>query len=543
MNQKLRKTWIYIIKSDESYFNLICLAMASVANNYDIKFYIVNSYGISKYFHGLKNVVIGSPERERSKIIYLKIPEYLNFYEICKEIESQLKLEYKKIDSPYLGFIKPNNSIMRLIENQKNIVVFSYFSVINEMIINFKNFGEFLYNEGFFPVCIGSRNEKLIKNTFDLREIVDIDELLKIRKKISFIITSNPFIKDIALLFGLKTILLNSNIITIYQTTENYEVRKIQKDMVSELAKAVCFSNHQFKEKRTEVFVTEKMKFEVPYNFDLQLLEYYKKRKNFISHLFLPPFKDDLCNTRSLIETNIKGKSYMPKSRKEFEYHLNQIRNKDLEIVVLWQDLNKTISKDLLDYYVNLGTTGFIIANDENAKIIKKFNPTLKVIASIVQANFRNILDKDLSCYDYLVLFYPFTRSIESLKSLKSIKNKLILMPNTFCHTNCPGKHHWFANDKNSFNMQRDCPAFNDIEHSTFIFPEHLRLFDNFVGLYKLQGREYTSDEIITSCESYFQRETLPFLISEEYKQVIERNQKLMGIDNYYNLENQSKTP
>lgn len=543
MKEEHKTNWIYIIKSDESYFSLICLALASVASNYNEFFHIVYSYGISKYFHGLKNIEISFPEKDKSDIIYLKIPEHLNFCEICNEIESQLNLDYIKIESPYLGFVKPNKSIMRLIEDKKNIVVFSYFSVINEMAFDFKNLGEILIKEEFFPVCIGSKNEKLIKGAFDLRELADLDELLKIREKIKFIVTSNPFVKDIALLFRLKVILLNTNIISIYQSPKNYEIRRIQKNIVSDLSNVICSQTSKFKPDNINVDVSEKKKFEVPYNFDLQLLEYYKKRNNFISHLFLPPFKDDLSNTRSFIETNIKGKSYMPESRSEYEYHINQIKNKGLDFVVLWQDINKTISKDLLDYYVNLGAIGFIIANDKNAKIIKDFNPNLRVIASIVQANFQNILDKNLSFYDYLVLFYPFTRSIESIKALKFIKDKLILMPNTFCHTNCPGLHHWFAKDKNLFNIQRDCPAYNDIDHSTFIFPEHLMLFDNYVGLYKLQGREYTSDEIITVCESYFFRETLPFLISEDYKIGIERNLKLLGIDKYYNLKNLSIIP
>lgn len=537
MEEEIKTKWIYIVKSNENIFNLICLALASVVKEYEEKFHIVKANGISKYFHGLKNVEIGSPMKDRSEIFYLKIPEYLNFCEICEEIETQLNFPIKKKITPYTGFIKPNKSIMRLIEDKKNIVVFSYFSIINEMTFDFKNLGDLLYKEGYFPICIGSRNEKLIKGTFDLRELADIDEILKIRNKISFIITSNPFVKDIALLFGLKVILLNSNIITVYQSRMNYEIRTVRRGLESELMDTIGFDNSDYENVSTEEDKFVEKKFEVPYNFDECIIEYYKKRKNYISHLFLPPFKDDLINTRTVIESRVKGLIYMPPSRDEYEHHLSFIKSNGLDFVVLWQDVTDIISKEFLNYYVGLGASGFIIANDKNAKNIKEYNRNLKVIASIVQANLHDITNKDLSYYDYVVLFYPFTRSLESIKALQSIKDKLILMPNTFCHTHCLGKHHWFAKDRNLFKIERDCPAYKDIDHSTFILPEHLELFDSFVGMYKLQGREYSTDEIITVCESYFRRVTLPFLMNDNFHKQIKKNQKDLGLSQYYNIE------
>lgn len=48
------------------------------------------------------------------------------------------------------------------------------------------------------------------------------------------------------------------------------------------------------------------MLFEVPYNFDEALIPFYKKHASCINFLYLPPYKEDLDNTRTSIQTNIK---------------------------------------------------------------------------------------------------------------------------------------------------------------------------------------------------------------------------------------------
>lgn len=284
------------------------------------------------------------------------------------------------------------------------------------------------------------------------------------------------------------------------------------------------------------------MLFEVPYNFDEKLLHFYKKNKSYISYIYLPPFKDDSPNTRTSIQTNIPGRCYMPQTRSEYERHLNLISEIGLRFVVLWQLRDLTLSQEMLSYYCNLNTSGFIVANEQNAEIIKKYNSKLLTICSIVQKSCANIKNKDLSNYDYVVLYYTFNRGLDAIKQLGHIKDKIILMPNSLCDHDCPSTHHWFPSKDKPFDSKKDCSmSIKTISRCSLIFPEHLYLFDNYVGGYKLQGREYATDAIKHLCHFYFKRTKYdgfvnPFLstnMSSKLKQIINDT----PIEKYYNTK------
>ena len=282
--------------------------------------------------------------------------------------------------------------------------------------------------------------------------------------------------------------------------------------------------------------------FEVPYNFSLALLPYYKRNMERINFLFLPPYREDSINTRSSIETAKRGRCYMPTTRAEYEHHLQSIVSSGLRYVVLWQSDN-VISEQILNYYCNLGASGFIIANDCNAKIIKDFNPSLLVVASLVQRLCSGITQRDFHYYDYVLLYYPFNRSLEGLKRLSFIKDKLVLMPNTFCHVNCPSMHHWFPSKEKSFNPKRDCMALRDSDsyavHSGLISPDHLYLFDQYVSGYKLEGREYSTKVIKFLCDSYFNRnsgkEMMETMLGNDIAKGIINEMDSMPLEDYYN--------
>ena len=100
------------------------------------------------------------------------------------------------------------------------------------------------------------------------------------------------------------------------------------------------------------------------------------------------------------------------------------------------------------------------------------------------------MLVRDFSLYDFVLLYYPFNRRLDALKALAPMKEKLILMPNTLCHVDCPSMQYWFPD------------------------PKHPSLFDDWVGGYKLQGREYTTDLIMYICSIYFNREPADELLN-----------------------------
>lgn len=280
--------------------------------------------------------------------------------------------------------------------------------------------------------------------------------------------------------------------------------------------------------------------FEVPYNFDEKLIKYYKKHADRINFLYIPPYKDDLLNTRSAIQTNVKGHCYMPHSREEYERHLIFVRHTGLRYVVLWQDRDSIISAEQLDYYTQLGASGFIIANDKNAKIVKDYNPSLLVICSLVQKLQRNILKRDFSNYDYIILYYTFNRSLNAIKKLSALKEKIVLMPNTLCNIECPSVHHWFPSKEKPFDFQNDCwLRLDTIRKCGLIFPEHLRLFNQYVGGFKLQGREYPTEAIKYLCHFYFEEEYYSDFISpflrEDMAQILKDMVHSMNEEEYYN--------
>lgn len=282
------------------------------------------------------------------------------------------------------------------------------------------------------------------------------------------------------------------------------------------------------------------MLFEVPYNFDEKLIKYYQKNKNFINYLYLPPYKDDSANTRTSIQTRNVGHCYMPKTREEYEYHLQKINSAGLRFVVLWQVYEKDISIDILNYYSELNTSGFIVANDKHAAFIKGNNPNLLAICSIVQRTCCNILKKDLSNYDYVILYYTFNRALDVLKQLQHLKDKLILMPNSLCDVDCPSVHHWFPSEKKPFNPSHDCSmTIEHIERCGIILPEHLYLFDDYVGGYKLQGREFPTESIKYLCHFYFNRAEYkdfiaPFLREDMANMLLDLISK-SSLNEYYN--------
>ncbi len=286
------------------------------------------------------------------------------------------------------------------------------------------------------------------------------------------------------------------------------------------------------------------MLYEVPYNFDETLVKYYVKNKEYIKFLYLPPYKDDSVNTRTFLQTNEIGRCYMPQSRDEYESHLKKIHESGLRYVVLWQDRNHEISTNLIDYYYSLHASGFIVASDNNAKIIKSHKQDLLVVCSIVQRTCDKILSKDFSYYDYIILFFPFNRSLDILKRLSHLRSKLVLMPNSCCDVECSAMHHWFPKNDRPFDPEKDCSMnIKNIHRCGVILPQHLSLFDEYVGGYKLQGREWTTETIKYLCHFYFKRTIYadfvdPFLGREQTDKLMELI-SITPLEVYYNSKTQ----
>ena len=532
--------WVYLKKSYCGYDDLKAAALASVLFMTNEEYNIVHTDVVSIYLKGLKNVIIGIPNKnDGDTISILDLPDYAPFQILCNKISVALSIKREKHYCPYLGFVRKENEIDRQMSNKGNLILLSFYSNDRDLslISKLEEVVFSLKGQPYNAICCGSKRETMIKGAYDFRELIQIDEIIKNRDRIKVIITALPLVKEIARLLDIPVVYLFSDSFVAYfgksVIVESGLTNYSQK--LTELILDICNNNMRVDKPLTQHYV--KKKFEVPYSFDEDIIPYYTHYSSYINFLFLPPYYEDSINTRTCLQSKIKGFSYMPQTREEYEYHLNLIKESGLRFIVLWQDKECIISKEILEYYTKLGACGFIIAKEENARIIKDYDSNLLVLASIVQRLCKGISTKDFEYYDYCVLYFPFNRSLDAIKQLSELKNKLVVMPNSFCHTDCPGVQHWFAKDMNSFEFEKLCPAYKDNSKSTFIYPEHLYLFDDYVGGYKLQGREWSTDYVVTVCESYFNRFTSEALLPAGVNEVLQDIHKKFSLEEYYNFK------
>lgn len=120
-------------------------------------------------------------------------------------------------------------------------------------------------------------------------------------------------------------------------------------------------------------------KFEVPYNFDLELINELKKsdfREN-ISCVYLPCFYLDGGNSRK----NLIFEEKYPKNWEEYKKHLLKIKEVS-QPAVLFQE--KTTFDNIKKYY-NLGVRLFYLTDDNLAKEMKASYKDVVTILSITR--------------------------------------------------------------------------------------------------------------------------------------------------------------
>ena len=251
---------------------------------------------------------------------------------------------------------------------------------------------------------------------------------------------------------------------------------------------------------------------EIPYNFDQNLIiflsVYFKNNDSMIECIYLPPFIEDYDSAKKfyIMNNNQTVLSTYPKTREEYIQHINFINlffpNK---IMLLLQQNNKTLSKEELKFYFNLNIKKFCVGNLEQAKIIKKYNKENFIIGSITMKIDKIKLEQKIANYkkyfDGFVLWFPFNRDIDAIKELPN-NFKYILLVNCGCSIFYTVTHHWLAKTKEEENSVR-CPDRSILEHQILIRPIDLTLFDHLIYSYKLQGREYSTQELIKDIVLY----------------------------------------
>lgn len=238
--------------------------------------------------------------------------------------------------------------------------------------------------------------------------------------------------------------------------------------------------------------------FEIPFNHTDELLQFLNRNKNlllrYVKHILVAPFIDDYKSTRH-------NEAIKPVNRTEYEHQIMQLQSMGYKIALLF-NMPGNVDESMIEYYTKLNIDTFIINNDEVAISLHKLGfTTISSITKRMQLN--DIISRDLSMYDYIVLDYTFNASLDRIKKLPKT-NKYILMVNTLCDYTCDFYSHW----QEKANYQ--CPRLiNGDKNTTMIKPQDYNLFDEYISIYKLQGREYSTKIIV---------EHIMYYILQKYK-------------------------
>ena len=247
--------------------------------------------------------------------------------------------------------------------------------------------------------------------------------------------------------------------------------------------------------------------FEIPYNFDKKLIDnlYQIDPKGDTYHcIYMPPYYYDYHSAKRYYvhSNNIDMVKQQDISRDEYESHINYIKQYYPDKLMLLLQQNKVcIDIEMLNYYINLGFKKFCVGNIKQANIIRNILPDSEIIGSISMKIMPNdLLEQKYEVFDGFVLWFPYNRKLSIIKQLPK-KYKYILLVNCDCSIYCKGSHHWFATQDEESVIK--CPNNKIWENTIRIDSQDLTLFESYITYFKLQGREYTTPQILEDLLTY----------------------------------------
>ena len=243
-------------------------------------------------------------------------------------------------------------------------------------------------------------------------------------------------------------------------------------------------------------------KFEFPYNFDKQLINILQGLKvdKEIHCFYIPPFPEDY---EAVFRSDNSIRSLHNLTREEYEDHIKNIHACYPNKMQLILQREKLMDVEMLQYYINLGFTKFCVRTIEQAKLIKSLSNDYEVIGSIVMKITPQQLKENLEYkkyFDGFVIFFSYNKNIDALNDFPD-DYFYVLLIGSYCHTQCDGLHHWDAEKKYVYKNLVKCPKSyksTDWEYMTTICPWDLSVFKDKISIYKIQGREFTTYDIIS---------------------------------------------
>lgn len=237
--------------------------------------------------------------------------------------------------------------------------------------------------------------------------------------------------------------------------------------------------------------------FKFPYDFNLDTLtrltdmlaSYNARRCNTlgISSVYLPAFKEHCMSAR-----NDEANEHLPNSWQEYAEHIHAIKSYGYTPDVLFQEPHKTIDESIIQMYLDEGVRTFTVAEDDNARTIKRLCPEAYVIASITKVlapNEIHALEDGL--YDEVCLYFWYNRNLKTISSLPKQMNYSVVI-NAWCSCTCESCHrHWFSKDRHTY-------ACEERDKTDRCGISDLHYFTPYIHTFKLQGRDYIDAAFIT---------------------------------------------
>ena len=246
-----------------------------------------------------------------------------------------------------------------------------------------------------------------------------------------------------------------------------------------------------------------KLRFEVPYNLKtetIDLLNYFSVQPDFISYIYMVPFTQDyLASYRNdLYQLEIESIS-----REEYERQIQYIHQHGFgqRLMLLLQRPNIFLNQDQLMYYIKLGFNGFCVGSIEQAKRIKEIYPNFYVLGSILMKVDLDIINQNFEnfkqYFDGFVLPFKFNRHFDMIKELPK-DFKYTLLVNCAWSNICPCTPHWLYGDSSKCYKKIKYPnMYVPWKETSLIQPQDLTLFQPYIYSFKLQGRDYTTPQLI----------------------------------------------
>lgn len=247
-------------------------------------------------------------------------------------------------------------------------------------------------------------------------------------------------------------------------------------------------------------------KFELPYNFDKELILGYQLfgiDPNEIDCIYMPPFIKDY---QSILRNNHED-TYTQLSHEEYIDHVNYINTQfpgKLQLLLQKTNSNNVMPEDIVKKYIQLGFKNFCVGSIEQARIIKTIDPSIKIVGSIAMHIDKNKIYENFKEYiqyfDSFVLDFSYNKNFPKIKQLPKYF-EYILLANSRCNINCEGDRHWWGDGKS-----HNCPGiYPNIDHnkSCLIRPVDLYLFEPYINVFKLQDRGWSTQMILREVALY----------------------------------------